>query len=202
MSTPRHVNAWTVVESAEDFASYLLLLSRDAGQAREKRMPWRNDTIPEFLAAFGEIIRPSHYCADFVEVFASPPLNDWRDLAALLFSARGDVTRDEAQPPEPVSDHAGVDDVESLRGFIRWLVDDFRADQADLAKRAAAGSWAHEGRWAHSVIEKWLETWAAWLNDWHLRASAPEPKAERTECLEPITWASVALQLSAARTHE
>ena len=189
------------MESAEDFVSYLLLLSRDAERARAKGVPWRNDTIPEFLTAFGALIRPSHYCADFVEGFGPPPMSSWRDLAALLYAARGAVTRDGTPSAEPISDCGGVEDAEALRGYIRWLADDFEAGQADLAEQAAAGLWAHEGRWAHSVMENWLETWAAWLRDWYLETSSPELKAERASRLEPVTWASIAHQLSAARIY-
>jgi hypothetical protein len=202
MSAPRHVDAWSVVESAEDFVAYLLLLSRNAEQAREEGTPWRNDTIPEFLTAFADLIRSSHYCADFIEGFGPPSMNSWRDLAALLHAARGRVARDEQPAPEPISDRADVNDAETLRGYIQWLTDDFQADRADSAERAAAGLWAHGGRWAHALIENWLGTWSYWLRDWYLKISSPELKAERTAQVEPVTWASIARQLSAARIYE
>lgn len=202
MSVPRHVNALSVVESAGDVVAYLLLLSRDAEQAREKGMPWRNDTIPEFLKAFADLIRSSHYCADFNEGFGPPPMNSWRDLAALLHAARGAMARGELPAPEPINDRRGVDDSETLRGYIQWLIDDFQADQTDLAKRAAAGLWTHEGRWARAILENWLKTWSYWLRDWYLKTSSPELKAERAARLEPVTWTSIAHQLSAARIYE
>ncbi|MBR7833297.1 hypothetical protein KDL01_08470 [Actinospica durhamensis] len=167
-------------------------------------MPWRNATIPAFLTAFADLIRSSHYCADFEEGFGPPPMNGWRDLAALLHAARGAVVRGELPTPEPISDHRGVEDAETLRGYIQWLTGDFQNDQADLAMRAAEEPRAREGGWAHAVIENWLATWSYWLRDWYLtclKAASPELKAEQAARLEPVTWTSIAIQLSAARIY-
>jgi hypothetical protein len=190
------------VESAEDFVAYLLLLSSDAEQSREGRTPWRHDTIPDFLEAIAALIRPSHGGADLVEGLDLPPIHDWRYLAALLHAARSAVVKAELQQVEAIEDSDQVDDADSLRGYIRWLIDDYHADEAELAERAAAGLWASEGRWAHAVMENWLETWAAWLEGWYLDVRTPEIRVERGASLEPVTWASIALQLSAARIYE
>jgi hypothetical protein len=199
---PRHVNAWSVVESAEDFVGYLTLLSRDAERAREAGAPWHNDSVPAYLAALAALVQPQHYCIDFVEGFGAPPMDSWRDLAAQLHAARSFEKSMELEQFQPVPDGDHVADVETFLGHLRWLIDDFHADQAERAGRAAAGLWAYEGRWAHAIIEDWLGTWGAWLDDWYLKAASPTVRAERAALLEPVSWRSVAWQLSAARIYE
>lgn len=199
---PRHVNAWSVVESAEDFVAYLTLLSHDAQRAREAAKPWHNDSIPTYLAALATLVQPRHYCIDFVEVFGPPPMNSWRALAAQLHAARDAESTIDLEQFPPTRDSDQVVDVNTFLGYLRWLIDDFHTDQAELAERAAAGLWAHEGRRAHAIIENWLGTWGAWLNDWYLKVASPAVRAERGTRLVPVSWSSAAMQLSAARIYE
>jgi hypothetical protein len=195
------VNAWSVVDSLGDFAEYLFLLARDAERERAAGRPWPNAAIPAFLAALADLVEPRHACVDFVEVFGPPPMTGWHDVARLLHGARSVPPAVDLARLAPVADSDAVADAVGLQGYLRWLIEDFRADQAERAVRAAAGLWALEGRWSHTVIEDWLGVWGGWLQDWYLRA-LPDVPDERRRRVEPATWATIAFQLSAARVYE
>ncbi|MFD3456195.1 hypothetical protein ACFWVC_28960, partial [Streptomyces sp. NPDC058691] len=73
-----------------------------------------------------------------------------------------------------------VDSARDLRMYAGALATDFGRDRREVLARISRCEWAHDE-----------DAWAAWVNDTPL-----------TDRLEPVTWRSVALQLSAARIYE
>jgi hypothetical protein len=64
--------------------------------------------------------------------------------------------------------------------------------------------WDNQGRWAHRNLSARLERWAAWLQDCYLK---PLPAVMvklgiQREPVEPMSWRSIAIQLSGARIYE
>ncbi|MEV7523524.1 hypothetical protein [Streptomyces sp. NPDC091371] len=86
-----------------------------------------------------------------------------------------------------------VDGADSLRMYVATLAVDFARDQRETRVKADRGEWAFDGgSWAHGDLHAVLESWAAWL-------AADTPYHAK---LEPVTWRSVADQLSAAQIYE
>jgi hypothetical protein len=91
--------------------------------------------------------------------------------------------------PRDVDDWAQIETREDFVAYLQLLAVDFEADERELVERRGAGHFVLEGRWAHGSVAAVLDAWAAWLQD-------------TQEDLEPLTWRSLALQLSAARVYE
>lgn len=94
--------------------------------------------------------------------------------------------------------------MESLRAYLHWLIKDFRLDRAEVAERTRIDKWHNQGRWAHGILSNWLGAWAAWLDDAYLK---PLPAMMvklgiQREPVEPMSWRSIAIQLSGARIYE
>lgn len=86
-----------------------------------------------------------------------------------------------------------VDTPRELRRYVATLATDFARDQEECQAKIDRGQWAGDGgSWAHSTLYDWLGAWAAWVG-------AISPLHAQ---LEPVTWRSVALQLSIARIYE
>lgn len=123
----------------------------------------------------------------------------WQGLARFLYEARDhEFVYPCHKPSDLIDDETRVSSASDLVFYLIWLCKDFADDQEELAERARLGLWALEGRWAHSDLGGWLETWAAWLEGAHMPTN---PRRERSE-VEPVTWRSCANQLAAARVHE
>ncbi len=77
--------------------------------------------------------------------------------------------------------------------YAATLATDFARDQREYQTKISRGNWAGDGgSWAHGTLYNWLDAWAAWVG-------ADSPLHVQ---LEPVTWRSVALQLSAAKIYE
>ncbi|MFE7214121.1 hypothetical protein ACFY0A_38010 [Streptomyces sp. NPDC001698] len=75
--------------------------------------------------------------------------------------------------------------------YVATLATDFVRDQREQQTKNA--EWAGDGgSWAHDTLYDWLDSWASWV-------AADSPLHAQ---LEPVTWRSVALQLSAVRIYE
>lgn len=174
--------------SLETFRDYLLVLSREAeGQPSQ----WRNTTVPAFLSGWVSYLVTSHDSLQTVP--------GWGGLARFLHEARNhEFAYPSYGPSDLVDDEERVATKGDLVFYLIWLCLDHAADQKELAERASRGLWAAEGRWAHSGLSAWLETWAAWLEGAHMPTN---PWRDRCE-VEPVTWRSCANQLGAARVYE
>ncbi|MEU6961292.1 hypothetical protein [Streptomyces chrestomyceticus] len=91
-----------------------------------------------------------------------------------------------------LSDHLN-DTAGDLLMYAASLATDFSRDQRDCQAKAERGEWTGDGgSWAHGTLYDWFEAWGAWVG-----ADSP-----RHAGLEPVTWRSIALQLSVARSYE
>ncbi|MFD7730314.1 hypothetical protein ACFV6F_08015 [Kitasatospora phosalacinea] len=119
------------------------------------------------------------------------PEPGWNGLAAHLLAALAAPSAGRATPA-PLGDEPPVTTPGELRTLLRALAADFARDRAWLAERRALGLRADDGGgWASSSLADLLEAWEAWLG--------PTPGGPP---VEPVTWASIARQLGAARVYE
>ncbi|MGY0055197.1 hypothetical protein ACWY4P_01210 [Streptomyces sp. LZ34] len=123
----------------------------------------------------------------------APGRPGWRGLAYQLETARTTspdfncVLANSGIEPDEVNTPRG------LQRHVATLAADFTRDQRECQAKIDRGQWAGDGgSWAHSTLYDWLGAWAAWVD-----ANSPHHAQ-----LEPVTWRSVALQLSAARIYE
>ncbi|WP_035845377.1 hypothetical protein [Kitasatospora azatica] len=189
MPIPLSLEAWQV-SSRQDFACYLRLLAYDCEQVCQERDPgfpvatrWTNRTVDGFLWAWVLLLRGQ--AAD-----AGP---GWRGLACqldVLRTAPGETNLAVADPQLDSEDVAGAAD---LRAYAAALAVDFARDRREMRAKAERGEWVGDGgSWAHRTLHGWLAGWASWV-------AADSPLHAE---LEPVTWRSVALQLSAAKIYE
>jgi hypothetical protein len=180
--------SWERVDSLEHFRAFLLGMSREAAS---EDCSWLNTTVPRFLSGWVS------YLVTTEEPYENAP--GWRGLASFLHYARDhEYIHPCHRPSDLIDSEERVSTVSDLMFYLLWLCEDFDRDQQELADRRAQGLWAGEGRWAHSPLSAWLESWAAWLEDAH---TPTNPWRERSE-VEPVTWRSCANQLAAARMYE
>ncbi|MEZ0114777.1 hypothetical protein ABH920_008812 [Catenulispora sp. EB89] len=206
MTQPASVEDWQDVEGIEYFVAYLHLLAAEAGAAEHGMGSWRNATIPDFLAAIGTLLAFTQtQIALGNPVFAEPMMTDWWEVACLLSTARHEAP---ASLPEATTGNLGdakaVEGLDSLLDYVRWLIGDFRLDAAEVAERTSWNKWDSQGRWAYGVLSNWLGTWAAKLEDAYLKplpALMIKLRIQR-DPVEPVSWRSIAVQLSGARIYE
>lgn len=200
MTRPTSAQDWQDVDTLADFVAYLYLLAAEARFAEESGGQWRNTTIPDLLAAIDTVLEQDRANPESAE----PTMTTWSEFAALLLNA---TTEPPTIPSEAADKHADadtVDSLEDLRAYLHWLIEDFRLDTAEVAERTRINKWDNEGRWAHRTLPEWLGTWAAWLNDAYLK---PLPAVMvrlgiQRPPVEPMSWNSIAIQLSGARIYE
>ena len=187
------------MNSRQDFAAYLHLLAADCEQACTGRdfddpavRRWTNRTIYDFLWGWVRLLGKRIDGTDQLWEEA-PGRPGWQGLAFQLDEAR-------TSPPgfncaladSGTRSHEVVSAID-MRWYVATLATDFAADQRKRQAAIGRGEWTGDGGgWAHSTLPDWLDAWAAWTG-------ADSPHHVR---LEPVTWRSVALQLSAAQIYE
>ncbi len=199
MSVPRTAGSWRQVNSRQDFAAYLHLLAADCEQAcigRDFDDPavrrWTNRTISDFLWGWVRLLGKRIDGIDQLWEEA-PGRPGWRGLAFQLDEASTSPPRYDCALADPGTLWHEVDSAVDMRWYVATLATDFAADRRKREAAIGRGEWAGDGgTWAHSTLYDWLDAWAAW-------ADADSPRHAR---LEPVTWRSVALQLSVAQTYE
>ncbi|MFD9125244.1 hypothetical protein [Kitasatospora sp. NPDC059571] len=124
----------------------------------------------------------------------------WSGLAGQLRAALAATPAGAVGPAAlPVSAEDGVDSPQALRRYLALLAADFVLDRQEMAAVAARGGWTGDGgRWSYARLPDVLDTWASWLAA-VLDRPGGRPWAPP---VEPVTWASVAEQLGAARVYE
>ncbi|WP_441249121.1 hypothetical protein [Kitasatospora sp. McL0602] len=199
MPVPRSIDSWQQVESRQGFAAHLWFLARDSERAclaPDSRAPaarrWAHRSIDSFLRGWGRVL-------DGLADGTEPPYGEttgqlgWQGLARQLDTARatppgsGPVLADPAADSDSISDE--VTTATELRRYLDALAADFLRDEREQRTLSALTA---RGGWAHHALPSWLGAWSAWV------AAESPLHAE----LEPVTWRSVALQLSAARVYE
>lgn len=89
MALPRDADNWEAVETLEDFAEYLRLLSDDFEAARgsDETTRWTHDDTGSFLESFSAWVRDSYLQpgAPFAELRPEPT---WREFARMLCVTR------------------------------------------------------------------------------------------------------------------
>ncbi|MER8188519.1 hypothetical protein [Kitasatospora sp. NPDC094015] len=122
----------------------------------------------------------------------------WSGLADQLLSAV-DAPSVGLAEPAALRDEPSVASPAELRALLLALAADFARNRAWTEDRLARGLWAGDGGgWASGSMARFMESWDAWLG---ARLGKP-PRFPGTPPIEPVTWASVAWQLGAARVYE
>lgn len=199
MSPPRNIGSWSQVDSRQDFAAYLHLLAADSEQACNGQDPhapaaqrWTNRTVNDFLWGWVRLLGRRIDGTDLLQEEA-PGRPGWRGLAFQLESARTSPPAFNCALADSGTQPHEVDSAIDLRWYAATLATDFTRDQRELRAKIRRGEWAGDGdSWAHSTLYDWLDAWAAWVG-------TNSPRHTR---LEPVTWRSIALQLSAAQIYE
>ncbi|MFJ5924594.1 hypothetical protein ACIQF6_18545 [Kitasatospora sp. NPDC092948] len=178
MTNPLPANT---VETAADFGALLARLSRHCAELGPAA-PDLDDVLLRWAAALPD----------------RAPEPGWHGLADQLLGALAAPPAGRAEPA-PLGDEPDAATSGELRALLRALAADFARDRDRTADRLARGLWAEHGEgWASGSSAQFLEAWEAWL----------EPSREWPQALpgvtpvEPVTWASVARQLGAARSYE
>jgi hypothetical protein len=199
VSVSRNIDSWQQVESRANFAAYLRFLAFDCERAcggPDSEVPaalhWTHQSINGFLWAWVRLLGGRIDGSDLLHEEA-PGQPGWRGLAYQLDTVRTTppgfncVFADSGTKPEE------VDTARDLRWYAATLATDFARDQRERQAKTDRGEWAGDGgSWAHSTLYDWLASWAAWVG-----ANSPLHAQ-----LDPMTWRSVALQLSVARIYE
>jgi hypothetical protein len=169
------------VTSGEDFRALLqCLVERFEGLGADA--PEIDDVLLRWAAALPE----------------QGPEPGWAGLADQLLSAVNAPSAGLAQPA-PLGDEPPVASPADLRALLLGLAADFARNRAWTEDRLARGLWAGDGGgWASGSMAQLMESWDAWLA---ARLGRP-PAFPDTPLIEPVTWASVAWQLGAARVYE
>jgi hypothetical protein len=124
----------------------------------------------------------------------------WHGLAGQLIHALAAPSAGLADPAalggEPPVATSG-----ELRTLLRAFAADYARDRAWRADRQAQGEWAGDGGgWASASLAGFLESWESWLGA--TLGRPPRLSFSDAPPIEPVTWASVAWQLGAARVYE
>ena len=123
----------------------------------------------------------------------APGRPGWRGLAYQLDMARTTPPGFNCALADSGTTSDDVHTAWDLRMYAATLATDSARDQREWQAKIDRGEWASDGgSWAHSTLYDWLDAWAAWVG-------ATSPLHAQ---LEPVTWRSVALQLSAAKIYE
>lgn len=194
----RNIDSWQQVESRAEFAAYLRFLAFDCERAcsgQDSEAPaaqhWAHKSINGFLRGWVRLLGSRIDGTDLPHEEAGQP--GWRGLAYQIDMVRTTppgfncVLADSGTKPEE------VDTARDLRMYAATLATDFARDQREMQAKIDRGEWAGDGgSWAHSTLYDWLASWAAWVG-----ANTPLHAQ-----LDPVTWRSVAQQLSVARVYE
>ena len=187
------------MDSRADFAAYLLALAfgsdlacgRQGSEAPTAQL-WTHQSINGFLWGWVRLLGSRIDGTDLLHEEA-PGQPGWRGLAYQLDTVRTTppgfncALADSGTKPEE------VDAVRDLRMYAATLATDFARYQREMQAKAERGEWAGDGgSWAHSTLHDWLDAWAAWVDQ-------DSPSHAQ---LEPVTWRSIAVQLSVARIYE
>ncbi|MER7768833.1 hypothetical protein [Kitasatospora sp. NPDC096140] len=122
----------------------------------------------------------------------------WPGLARHLLDALAAPSAGLAAPAA-LADEPPVATSGDLRTRLRALAADYARDRAWRADRRARGEWAGDGGgWASASLAGFLESWDSWLD----ASLGRPPRFPGVPPVEPVTWASVAWQLGAARVYE
>ncbi|MES4909185.1 MULTISPECIES: hypothetical protein [unclassified Streptomyces] len=199
MSASRSIDSWQQVESRQDFAAYLRFLAFDCEQAcsgQDAEPPtvnrWTNQTINGLLWGWVRLLGDRLDGTDLLHEEA-PGRPGWQGLAYQLDTVRTTSPGFDCMLTAPGTEPDEVDTPRDLRRYVATLATDFARDEKESQAKFDRGQWAGDGgSWAHSTLYDWLDAWAAWVG-----ANSPFHAQ-----LEPVTWRSVALQLSAARIYE
>ncbi|MFJ8475911.1 hypothetical protein [Kitasatospora sp. NPDC094011] len=126
------------------------------------------------------------------------PEPGWTGLADQVLGALEAPSAGRAEPA-PLGAEPSVSSPADLRALLSALAADYARNRAWTADRRARGLWAGDGGgWASNSLAGFLESWESWLD---ARLDRP-PVFPGTAPIEPVTWASVAWQLGAARVYE
>jgi hypothetical protein len=199
VAVPRDTDSWQQVNSRQDFAAYLRLLAVDCEHARNGQdldepvaQRWANRTISGFLWGWVRLLGERIDGTDLLREEA-PGRPGWQGLAYQLARARSARPGFNCALADSGTQWHEVDSVIDMRWYVAALATDFAGRQRELRAAIRRGDWAGDGgSWAYSNLYEWLEAWSVWTD-----ATSP-----RHGQLEPVTWRSVAMQLSAAQTYE
>ncbi|MEU6341529.1 hypothetical protein ABZ883_11350 [Streptomyces sp. NPDC046977] len=199
MSPSPTAGSWHHVESRQDFAAYLEHLAADCERACTGRatgeLPagrWTNQSVDRFLRGWARLLGHRINGTDLLHEQA-PGRPGWQGLAHQLDAARTATPAPVTVGAVPGITSEQVESAEDLRTYVTALAADFDRDRQECLARIRRGGRADDGSgWAHGTLYNWLEAWAAWVG-------GTSPLHGQ---LEPVTWRSVALQLSAARIYE
>jgi len=195
----RIIDSWQQVESRADFGAYLRFLAGDCEQACSISAPedptaqrWTHRSIDGFLWGWVRLLGSRIDGTDLLheETVGRP---GWRGLAYQLDTVRTTPPGSIRTSPDPGTTPEKVDTAEDLRLYAATLATDFARHERETQAKITRGEWAGDGgSWAYNTLPDWLAAWAAWVG-----ANSP-----RHAQLDPVTWRSAALQLSAARVYE
>ncbi|MEU5381602.1 MULTISPECIES: hypothetical protein [unclassified Streptomyces] len=199
MPTSRNICSWQQVESRQDFAAYLHLMAADCERACSSQDPqspaaqrWIHRSINNFLWGWVRLLGSRLGATDLLHEEA-PGRPGWQGLAHQLDIVRRTPPGFNCLLADSGTEPEEVDTAQDLRRYAATLATDFARDQREYQTKISRGNWAGDGgSWAHGTLYNWLDAWAAWVGaDSRLHVQ-----------LEPVTWRSVALQLSAAKIYE
>ncbi|MGY1495918.1 hypothetical protein ACW4TU_04715 [Streptomyces sp. QTS52] len=199
MVASRHTESWQQVESRADFGAFLGFLASDSERSRVGRdseastaRRWTHRTINGFLWGWVHLLSSRVEGTDLLHEQA-PGRPGWQGLAYQLDTVRTTPPGFDRALAASHTKREEVDTAGDLRMYAATLAVDFARDERERQAKISRGEWAADGgSWAHGTLYDWFDAWAAWLG-------ADTPGHAR---LEPVTWRSTALQLSAARTYE
>lgn len=200
MPPSRNIDSWQLVDSRQDFAAFLRFLSFDCGHPRSgtdcetpEAQQWVHTSIQGFLWGWVGLLGRRHNGKDLLHEEA-PGRPGWRGLAYQL-----DTVRTSSPGYNCILADSGltnpeeVDNPNDMRMYAATLAMAFPRDPRERQAKIEGREWAGDGEtWAHSTLHGWLASWAAWVG-----TNSPMHAQ-----LDPVTWRSVALQLSIARLYE
>ncbi|WP_369213150.1 hypothetical protein [Streptomyces flavofungini] len=198
MPAPLNIGSWRQVKSRPDFTAYLQRLSAEcenAGDGQAPGMPaarhWTNRSVDGFLWAWVRLLEGRLDGTDLLYEEA-PGRPGWQGLAFQLDTLRTYPPTYDRSLAGTVTEPGEVDSPHDLRLYAATLAVDFARDQRETQAKTSHSEWAGDGGgWASGTLSQILESWAAWLG-----ADVPHTH------VEPVTWRSVAHQLSAAQIYE
>ncbi|GAA3018055.1 hypothetical protein GCM10020229_31660 [Kitasatospora albolonga] len=126
------------------------------------------------------------------------PEPGWPGLADQVLRAVDAPSAGVAEPA-PLGEEPPVTSSGELRVLLLALASDYARARDWTRDRSARGLWAGDGSgWASGSAAQFLDSWESWL-DATLGRPARFPDVPP---LEPVSWASVAWQVGAARVYE
>jgi hypothetical protein len=192
--------SWHDVSSLDEFADLLEHLSQAVEAARtphgdQSRPPLADRSLNDYFWAWSRLLGDGLYRDGPLpqERDGNP---GWRGLAFQAHTALTAAPGYNCALADSELQWQEVTSAPTLRQFLGALATDLARDQRETRERAERGLWAGDGgSWAHHDLAAFLETWAASLRAEHV---GPDPFPP----VEPVTWQSIAIQLSAAQVYE